>query len=107
MDEQLDLQAMHRVRDRWGGAQNSGHERNARIFIQTRHDGSERPFAPHDAASGGAPPGSTSFSIRIRERLQELKQEWDELDRHIEQAHAYGLLCHAVMSSRLEAAQLS
>ena len=86
-DEQLDLQALHRVRDRWVA-------RRTAIMNQMRGFLLERGMTVRKGPShlmvqlqevlreGGA-----FVSARLHGLLRELKQEWDELDRRIEQAN--------------------
>jgi transposase len=86
-DEQLDLQALHRVRDRWVA-------RRTAVMNQMRGFPLERGMTVRKGPShlmaqlqevlceGGA-----FFSARLRGLLHELKQEWAELDRRIEQAN--------------------
>jgi transposase len=86
-DEQLDLQALHRVRDRWVA-------RRTAIMNQMRGFLLERGMTVRKGPSHlivqlqeVLRQGGTSFSSRLRGLLQELKQEWYELDKRIEQAN--------------------
>jgi hypothetical protein len=45
-DEQMDLQALHRVRDRWGGKTNGRDESDPRVSAGTWNRHSERTFLP-------------------------------------------------------------
>ncbi|MGB0124092.1 MAG: IS110 family transposase, partial [Silvibacterium sp.] len=87
-DEQLDLQALHRVRDRWVA-------RRTAVMNQMRGFLLERGMTVRKGPSHLVVQlqevlreGGSFFSARLRGLLQELKQEWDELDRRIEQANA-------------------
>jgi transposase len=87
-DEQLDLQALHRVRDRWV-ARRTAVMNQMRGFLLERGV-TMRKGPSHLAAqlqrifSAGDP----SFSARLRALLLELKHEWDELEKRIEEASA-------------------
>jgi len=85
-DEQLDLQALHRVRDRWVA-------RRTAVMNQMRGVLLERGVVIRKGPSYLAAQvqeilasGSALFSRRLCGLLRELKQEWAELDRRIEQA---------------------
>jgi transposase len=87
-DEQLDLQALHRVRDRWVA-------RRTAVMNQMRGFLLERGITMRKGPSHLATrlqiifgEGSCSFSGRTQGLLLELKHEWDELERRIEEASA-------------------
>lgn len=85
-DEQLDLQALHRVRDRWVA-------RRTAVMNQLRGFLLERGIAIRKGPSYLTvqlqiifTEGDPSFSGRLLHLIRELKQEWDELERKIEEA---------------------
>jgi len=85
-DEQLDLQALHRVRDRWVA-------RRTAVMNQIRGFLLERGIAIQKGPSYLMTQlkiifsdGNTSFSERLLHLIHELKHEWDELERKIEEA---------------------
>ena len=87
-DEQLDLQALHRVRDRWVA-------RRTAVMNQMRGFLLERGVTMRRGPSHLAAQlqiifneDSCSFSARLRGLLLELKHEWDELEKRIEEASA-------------------
>jgi transposase len=87
-DEQLDLQALHRVRDRWVA-------RRTAVMNQMRGFLLERGITMRKGPSHLAAQlqnifgeGNCSFSGRTQGLLLELKHEWDELERRIEEASA-------------------
>jgi transposase len=87
-DEQLDLQALHRVRDRWVA-------RRTAVMNQIRGFLLERGIAIRKGPSYLASQlqiifsdGDSSFSGRLLHLIRELKHEWDELERKIEEASA-------------------
>jgi transposase len=87
-DEQLDLQALHRVRDRWVA-------RRTAVMNQMRGFLLERGITMRKGPSHLASQlqiifaaGNCSFSGRTQGLLLELKHEWDELERRIEEASA-------------------
>ena len=87
-DEQLDLQALHRVRDRWV-ARRTAVRNQMRGFLLERgvviRKGPSYLMAQVQEILVG---GGTFFSARLCGLLGELKQEWDELDRRIEETNA-------------------
>ncbi len=87
-DEQLDLQALHRVRDRWVA-------RRTAVMNQMRGFLPERGVTMRRGPSHLAAQlqiifseDSSLFSGRLRGLLLELKHEWDELEKRIEEASA-------------------
>ena len=87
-DEQLDLQALHRVRDRWVA-------RRTAVMNQIRGFLLERGIAIRKGPSYLVSQlqiifsdGDASFSGRLLHLIRELKHEWDELERKIEEASA-------------------
>jgi transposase len=87
-DAQLDLQALHRVRDRWV-ARRTAVMNQIRGFLLER--GVTMCKGPcHLAAQLQITfgEGHCSFSERMQGLLLELKHEWDELERRIEEASA-------------------
>jgi transposase len=87
-DEQLDLQALHRVRDRWVA-------RRTAVMNQMRGFLLERGVTMRRGPSHLAAQlqiifseDNCSFSGRLRGLLLELKHEWDELEKRIEEASA-------------------
>jgi len=85
-DEQLDLQALHRVRDRWVA-------RRTAVMNQIRGFLLERGIAIRKGPSYLMTQlkiifsdGNPSFSERLLHLIHELKHEWDELERKIEEA---------------------
>ena len=87
-DEQLDLQALHRVRDRWVA-------RRTAVVNQMRGFLLERGVTMRRGPSHLAAQlqiifseDECSFSGRLRGLLLELKHEWDELEKRIEEASA-------------------
>ena len=87
-DDQLDLQALHRVRDRWV-ARRTAVMNQMRGFLLERgvviRKGHSYLVAQVQEILVG---GGAFFSARLCGLLQELKQEWDELDRRIEETNA-------------------
>jgi transposase len=87
-DKQLDLQALHRVRDRWVA-------RRTAVMNQIRGFLLERGIAIRKGPSYLASQlqiifsdGDAPFSGRLLHLIRELKQEWDEPERKIEEASA-------------------
>lgn len=87
-DEQLDLQALHRVRDRWVA-------RRTAVMNQIPGFLLERGIAIRKGPSYLVTQlqvifteGDSSFSGRLLHLIRELKREWDELERKIEEASA-------------------
>jgi len=87
-DEQLDLQALHRVRDRWVA-------RRTAVMNQMRGFLLERGVTMRRGPSHLAAQlqiifseDSNLFSGRLRGLLLELKHEWDELEKRIEETSA-------------------
>jgi transposase len=87
-DEQLDLQALHRVRDRWV-ARRTAVMNQMRGFLLERGV-TMRKGPSHLTTQLGLifSAGDPSFSARLRGLLLELKHEWDELEKRIEEASA-------------------
>lgn len=87
-DAQLDLQALHRVRDRWVS-------RRTAVMNQIRGFLLDRGIAIRKGPSYLAAQlqiiftdADSSFSGRLLHLMLELKHEWDELERKIEEASA-------------------
>ena len=87
-DEQLDLQALHRVRDRWVA-------RRTAVMNQIRGFLLERGITMRKGPSHLTialqiifRDGDSSFSGRLLHLIIELKHEWDELERKIVEATA-------------------
>jgi transposase len=87
-DAQLDLQALHRVRDRWVARRTS-------VMNQIRGFLLDRGIAIRKGPSYLTAQlqiifmdGDSSFSGRLLHLIHELKHEWDELGRKIEEASA-------------------
>ena len=87
-DEQLDLQALHRVRDRWVA-------RRTAVMNQIRGFLLDRGIAIRKGPSYLVTQlqvifteGDSSFSGRLLHLIRELKHEWDELERKIAEASA-------------------
>jgi transposase len=87
-DAQLDLQALHRVRDRWVA-------RRTAVMNQIRGFLLDRGIAIRKGPSYLTAQlqiifaeGDSSFSGRLLHLMHELKHEWDELERKIEEASA-------------------
>jgi len=87
-DEQLDLQALHRVRDRWVARRTAVMNQMRGFLLEhgvaIRRGPSYLMAQVQEILAGGG----TSFSARLRGLLRELRQEWDELDKRIEQTNA-------------------
>jgi transposase len=84
-DEQLDLQALHRVRDRWVA-------RRTAVMNQIRGFFLERGFPIRKGPSHLETQlprilEETVLSSRLKALILELRHEWDELDRRIETAN--------------------
>jgi transposase len=87
-DEQLDLQALHRVRDRWVARRTAVMNQMRGFLLErgiTMRKGPSHLAAQLQIIFGG---GNCSFSRRTQGLLLELKHEWDELERRIEEASA-------------------
>jgi transposase/transposase InsO family protein len=87
-DDQLDLQALHRVRDRWVA-------RRTAVMNQIRGFLMERGITIRKGPShlttqlqGILEDGDSLLSGRLRRLILELKHEWDELDKRIEDSNA-------------------
>ena len=87
-DDQLDLQALHRVRDRWVA-------RRAAVMNQIRGFLMERgitirkgPFHLATQLQGMLEDADMPLSGRLRLLIVELKHEWDQLETRIEAANA-------------------
>src|SRR5476649_245076 len=86
-DEQLDLQALHRVRDRWVARRTAVMNQMRGFLLErgiTMRKGPSHLAAQLQIIFGE---GNGSFSGRTRGLLLELKHEWDELERRIEEAN--------------------
>jgi transposase len=87
-DEQLDLQALHRVRDRWVARRTAVMNQMRGFLLEhgvvIRKGPSYLVTQVQEILAGGG----TSFSARLCGLLRELRQEWDELDKRIEQTNA-------------------
>jgi transposase len=81
-DERLDLQALHRVRDRWVAQRTGAMNQTRGFLLKRRMTVRKGPSHLMVHREGGA-----FFSARLDRLLQEPKQEWDELDRRIEHAN--------------------
>jgi len=87
-DEQLDLQALHRVRDRWVARRTAVMNQMRGFLLErgiTMRKGPSHLAAQLQIIFGE---GNCSFSGRTQCLLLELKHEWDELERRIEEANA-------------------
>jgi transposase len=87
-DEQLDLQALHRVRDRWVARRTAVMNQMRGFLLErgiTMRKGPSHLAAQLQIIFGE---GNCSFSGRTQGLLLELKHEWDELERRIEEASA-------------------
>jgi len=85
-DEQLDLQALHRVRDRWVARRTAVMNQMRGFLLErgiTMRKGPSHLAAQLQIILGE---GNCSFSGRTQGLLLELKHEWDELERRIEEA---------------------
>jgi transposase len=87
-DDQLDLQALHRVRDRWVA-------RRTAVMNQIRGFLMERGITIRKGPShlttqlqGVLEDANLLLSGRLRLLILELKHEWDELDQRIENSNA-------------------
>jgi hypothetical protein len=87
-DDQLDLQALHRVRDRWVA-------RRTAVMNQIRGFLMERGITIRKGPShlttqlqGILEDADSLLSGRLRLLILELKHEWDELDKRIENSNA-------------------
>ncbi|MGI4829056.1 MAG: IS110 family transposase [Janthinobacterium lividum] len=86
-DAQLDLQALHRVRDRCG-EKNGRNEPDPWISAGSWDSDSQGPSYLDAQLQIIFTDGSSSFSGRLLHLIHELKHEWDELERKIEEASA-------------------
>jgi len=87
-DEQLDLQALHRVRDRWVARRTAVMNQMRGFLLErgiTMRKGPSHLAAQLQIIFGQ---GNGFFSGRTQGLLLELKHEWDELERRIEEASA-------------------
>ena len=87
-DEQLDLQALHRVRDRWVARRTAVMNQMRGLLLERGvviRKGPSYLMAQAQEILAGR---SILFSARLCGLLRELKQEWDELDRRIERTNA-------------------
>ena len=87
-DEQLDLQALHRVRDRWVARRTAVMNQMRGFLLErgiTMRKGPSHLAAQLQIIFGQ---GNGFFSERTQGLLLELKHEWDELERRIEEASA-------------------
>jgi transposase len=87
-DEQLDLQALHRVRDRWVARRTAVMNQMRGFLLErgiTMREGPSHLAAQLQIIFGQ---GNGFFSGRTQGLLLELKHEWDELERRIEEASA-------------------
>lgn len=86
-DEQLDLQALHRVRDRWVARRTAVMNQIRGVLLERgvviRKGPSYLTAQVQEILAGG----SILLSARLCGLLRELKQEWNELDRRIEQVN--------------------
>ena len=87
-EEQLDLQALHRVRDRWVARRTAVMNQMRGFLLErgiTMRKGPSHLAAQLQIIFGQ---GNGFFSGRTQGLLLELKHEWDELERRIEEASA-------------------
>jgi len=87
-DEQLDLQALHRVRDRWVARRTAVMNQMRGFLLERGVVIRKGPSHLMTQVQEILTNGGTLFSARLCGLLQELKQEWDGLDRRIEQSNA-------------------
>jgi transposase len=87
-DNQLDLQALHRVRDRWV-ARRTAVMNQMRGFLMERGITIRKgPSHLSSQLQGMLEDADTPLSGRLRLLILELKHEWDELETRIEAANA-------------------
>jgi transposase len=82
-DEQLDLQALHRVRDRWVARRTAVMNQMRGFLLERGVVIRKGPSHLMTQVQEILTNGGTLFSARLCGLLQELKQEWDGLDRRI------------------------
>ena len=84
-EEQLDMQTLHRARDRLVGERTALDQPIARHSAGARHHGARRDAASleqHLAAMLGSD-SDASLSARMRQLIDDMRAEWLELDRRI------------------------
>jgi transposase len=82
-DEQLDLQALHRVRDRWVARRTAVMNQMRGFLLERGITMRKRPSHLASQLQIIFAAGNCSFSGRTQGLLLELKHEWDELERRI------------------------
>jgi transposase len=86
-DEQLDLQALHRVRDRWVARRTAVMNQMRGFLLERGLPIRKGPSHLMVQLQGIFSAADSSFSDRLRTLLLELKHEWEELDKRIEEAN--------------------
>jgi len=86
-DEQLDLQALHRVRDRWVALRTAVMNQMRGFLLERGLPIRKGPSHLMVQLQGVLSEADSSFSGRLRTLLLELKHEWEELDKRIEEAN--------------------
>jgi len=87
-DEQLDLQALHRVRDRWVARRTAVMNQIRGFLLERGITMRKGPSHLTTALQIIFRDGDSSFSGRLLHLIIELKHEWDELERKVAEATA-------------------
>jgi transposase len=87
-DDQLDLQALHRVRDRWVARRTAVMNQMRGFLLERGITIARGPSHLSTQLQEILEDAGTLLSGRLRLLILELKHEWDELDQRIEEANA-------------------
>jgi transposase len=87
-DNQLDLQALHRVRDRWVARRTAVMNQMRGFLLERGITIRKGPSHLSSQLQGLLEDADTPLSGRLRLLILELKHEWDELETRIEAANA-------------------
>ena len=87
-DDQLDLQALHRVRDRWVARRTAVMNQMRGFLLERGITIARGPSHLTTQLQEIVEDSGTLLSGRLRLLILELKHEWDELDQRIEEADA-------------------
>jgi len=84
-EAQRDLQALHRVRDRWIGRRTAViNQLRARLSAGAWHHREHRPRAPEATDPSILEDADNLLSARMRTLLTELREEWEKLEEQID-----------------------
>lgn len=86
-DDQLDLQALHRVRDRWVARRTAVMNQIRGFLLERGITIRKGPSHLTTELQGLLEDADALLSERLRQLIFELKHEWDELDKRIETAN--------------------